>query len=66
MQALALLLLPLVELVTVYAHLLAGGSMGLSFLIATQFVEDERKLKLEVMGGQDKVWGADLARRHVS
>ena len=63
-QALVLLLLPLVELVTVYAHMLASGSLGLAFLIAVQFVEDEGKQR--EMGGQGKVWGAELARRHVS
>ena len=69
-QALALLLLPLVELVTVYVHILASAALGLSFLIATQFVEDERKVKVGIVEdgheGLFKVWGADLARRHVS
>jgi len=67
--ALALLLLPLVELVTVYVHILASAALGLSFLIATQFVEDERKVKVGIVEdgheGLFKVWGADLARRHL-
>jgi len=66
--ALVLLLLPLADLVTVYAHLLASGALGLSFLIATQFVEDERQLKVKVQGDEEgmvKVWGTDLARRHL-
>jgi len=66
--ALVLLFLPLAELVTVYAHLLASGALGLSFLIATQFVEDERQLKVKVQGdGEElvKLWGTDLARRHL-
>jgi len=62
--ALALLLLPLSDLVTVYAHLLASAALGLSFLIATQFVEDERELRVKVQG-LGKVWGTDLARRHL-
>ena len=52
-----------------YAHLLASGALGVSFLIATQFVEDERQLKVKVQGdGEElvKLWGTDLARRHVS
>jgi len=63
--ALVLLLLPLVELVTVYAHIMACGSLGLSFLIATQFVEDEGRQVMDMVRGQDRVWGADLARRHL-
>jgi len=67
--ALVLLLLPLIELVTVYAHILASAALGLSFLIATQFVEDERKVKLDmveqVQEGLFRVWGADIARRHL-
>ena len=61
MQALVLLLLPLVELVTVYAHIMACGSLGLSFLIATQFVEDEGRQVMDMERGQDRVW-ADLCQ----
>jgi len=61
--ALSLLLLPLDELVTVYAHLLALSSLGLAFLIATQFVEDERHHKSSVSGVIST--GIDLFRRHV-
>jgi len=43
--------------------MLACGSLGLAFLIASQFVEDEGKQMLGVVEG--KVWGADLARRHL-
>jgi len=58
-----LLLLPLDELVTVYAHLLALSSLGLAFLIATQFVEDERHHKSSVSGVIST--GIDLFRRHL-
>jgi len=61
--ALSLLLLPLDELVTVYAHFLALSSLGLAFLIATQFVEDERHHKSSVSGV--KSTSIDLFRRHL-
>jgi len=43
-----LLLLPLAELVQVYLHAISAGALGVAFLIATQFVEDEIKKSKEI------------------
>jgi len=56
--ALVLLLLPIHELVSLYAHVLAIASISMSFVISTQFIEDEKR------SGNIEHIGINIAKRH--